>query len=75
MCNLADRIEEKALEKGMKIGIEQGIEQGIEKGIEREKINSVISLMKNLHLTFEEAVKALNVPEYLVESCREYVDK
>ena len=69
MCNLADRIEEKALEKGMKIGIGQGIEQGIE----REKINSVISLMKNLHLTFEEAIKVLNVPEYLVEVCREYV--
>ena len=65
MCNLADRIEEKALEKGKQIGLEQGIE--------REKINSVISLMKNLHLTFEEAIKVLNVPEYLVESCREYI--
>ena len=67
MCNLADRIEEKALEKGMKIGIEQGIE--------REKINSVISLMKNLHLTFEEVIKVLDVPDYLVESCREFVIK
>ena len=69
MCNLADRIEEKALEKGKKIGIEQGIEQGIK----REKIQSVVTLIQNSHLSFDEVIKLLNVPDSLIETCRECV--
>ena len=61
MCNLADRIEERALEKG------------IEQGIEREKINSVVTLIQNSHLSFEEAIKLLNLPENLIDVCRKYV--
>ena len=53
MCNLSDRIEEKALEKG--------------------KMESVLALIQNLHLSFEEAVSALNLPDDLIETCRRYV--
>ena len=78
MCNLADRIEEKALEKGIKQGIEkgieQGIEQGIERGIEQEKIHTVVTLIEKLNLPFDEVIKLMNVPDYLIDICRECVD-
>ena len=67
MCNLADRIEEKAIEKGMRKGIELGIEQ--------EKVNAVVTLIRTLHLSFEEAIRVLEVPDSLIASCREYVNK
>ena len=59
MCNLADRIEEK----------------GIEKGIEREKINSVVTLIQNSHLSFEEVIKLLNVPENLIDACKKRIEE
>ena len=59
MCNLADRIEEK----------------GIEKGIEREKINSVVTLIQNSHLSFEEVIKLLNVPDCLIDACKKRIDE
>ena len=62
MCNLADRIEEKGVEKGMR------------KGIEQEKVNAVVTLIRTLHLSFDEAIRILEVPEYLIASCREYVN-
>ena len=62
MCNLADRIEEK------------GIAKGFEKGIESEKINSVVTLIQNSHLSFEEVIKLLNVPENLIDACKKRID-
>ena len=59
MCNLADRIEEKALEKG--------IEQG--------KMKAVVCIIKKLNVSFEEAIRILEVPDSLIASCREYVNK
>ena len=77
MCNLADRIEEKALEKGkrqgIELGIEQGIERGIERGIEQEKIHTVVTLIEKLNLPFDEVIKLLNVPDDLIESCRKHI--
>ena len=67
MCNLADRIEEKALEKGKRQGIEQGIEQ--------EKIHTVVTLIEKLNLPFDEVIKLLNVPDDLIESCKKCVMK
>ena len=69
MCNLADRIEEKALEKGKR----QGIELGIEQGIEQEKIHTVVTLIEKLNLPFDEVIKLLNVPDDLIESCRKHI--
>ena len=65
MCNLADRIEERALEKGKRQGIEQGIEQ--------EKIHTVVTLIEKLNLPFDEVNKLLNVPDDLIESCRKHI--
>ena len=65
MCNLADRIEEKALEKGKR--------QGIERGIEQEKIHTVVTLIEKLNLPFDEVIKLLNIPENLIESCKKHV--
>ena len=73
MCNLADRIEEKAIEKGKRQGIELGIEQGIERGIEQEKIHTVVTLIEKLNLPFDKVIKLLNVPDYLVDICRKYI--
>ena len=39
------------------------IEKGIGKGRERERVESVRSLMQNLHMTAEDAMKALNIPQ------------
>ena len=68
MCNLAERIEEKALKKGIAQGKEQGIEQGIEKGV----FASVIALIKK-NISFDDAVSMLDVPNELIDRCREYV--
>ena len=66
MCNLADRIEEMALEKGIKLGIELGIEL--------VKMKAVVNVIKKLNISFDEAIRILEVPEYLIASCREYVN-
>ena len=63
MCNLADRIEEKAVEKGIRKGIEQG------------KMKAVVCIIKKLNVSFDEAVRILEVPDSLIVSCREYVNK
>ena len=55
MCNLADRIEEKAIEKG--------------------QMKAVVNIIKKLNVSFDEAIRILEVPEYLIASCREYVNK
>lgn len=47
MCNLSD------------ILLEQGIEQGKKKGT----LDSILNLMKNLHFSMEDAMKALSIPE------------
>jgi predicted transposase/invertase (TIGR01784 family) len=54
MCNLSTGILER--------GIEQGIERGIERGTENTRIESLKKLIKNLHITFEEAADILEIP-------------
>lgn len=51
MCNLSD------------ILLEQGIEQGIEQGKKKGTLDSILNLMKNLHFSMEDAMKALSIPE------------
>ena len=55
MCNLS----QGAIEKG----IQKGIQKGYGQGREEERIASVRNLMQNLHMTAEDAMKALNVPQ------------
>ena len=47
MCNLSDIL----------------VEQGVEQGKTENTLNSISSLIKNLHFTVEEAMKALSIPE------------
>ncbi len=35
----------------------------VEQGFEQGKIDSIFNLIKNLHFTVEEAMKALSIPE------------
>lgn len=45
------------------IARQEGIKQGIEKGIAQEKLGNLKMMMKNLKLTAEAAMAALNIPE------------
>ena len=55
MCNLSQGAIEKGIQKGMQKGYGQGREE--------ERIASVRNLMQNLHMTAEDAMKALNIPQ------------
>ena len=57
MCNLSERIEEKALQKGIELGIKQGIEQGMEQGIEQGEFLKLVSLVKKGFLPLEMALQ------------------
>ena len=59
MCNLS----QGAIEKGIQKGLQKGIQEGIGQGREEERIASVRNLMQNLHMTAEDAMKALNIPQ------------
>ena len=51
MCNLSQGVMEKGLQKGYG------------QGREEERVASVRNLMQNLHMTAEEAMQALNIPQ------------
>ena len=51
MCNLSQG------------AIEKGIQKGYGQGREEERIASVRNLMQNLHMTAEDAMKVLNIPQ------------
>ena len=67
MCNLSQGAIEKGIRKGIQQGLQQGIQKGMQQGIgqgrEEERIASVRNLMQNLHMTAEDAMKALNIPQ------------
>ena len=63
MCDYSVYLEQKYMEKGLKRGFEQGIEKGIEQGIEQGIYSSLCSLMKNMKIDLQEAMKLLNIPE------------
>ena len=63
MCNLSQGAIEKGIRKGMQQGLQQGLQQGIGQGREEERIASVRNLMQNLHMTAEDAMKVLNIPQ------------
>lgn len=55
MCNLSDLIAEKAIAEGM--------EKGMEKGKELALLDSIRSIMGTLHLSVDQALSALQIPE------------
>jgi hypothetical protein len=77
MCNLSKGVWEGGLQQGMEQGLQQGMQQGIQQGIQQGRqqgkqqsvSDSIVSLMKNLGFTIEQAMNALGIsdndkPEY-----------
>ncbi len=58
MCNLSERIEEKAIQKGIALGIERGMECGIEQG----ELLQLVSLVKKGILPLEIAMQEVEEP-------------
>ena len=56
-------IREEEREEGRKEGRKEGREEGREEGYKEGLIESVRSIMKNMNLTADEAMKALGIPE------------
>lgn len=54
---------QEGIKQGLEQGLEQGIKQGMEKGVAQEKLGNLKMMMKNLKLTAEAAMAALNIPE------------
>ena len=71
MCEILDRVEQRGFQAGYEQGIEQGIEQGKEQGIEigteqgrkQERLHSLFALMSALHLSPNQAMDILQIPE------------
>ncbi|MCI8484470.1 MAG: hypothetical protein HFH41_09035 [Lachnospiraceae bacterium] len=75
MDGLGMSILEQGIERGIEQGIERGIEQGIEEGLERGRavqiVASVNNLMESLHLTLQDACKALGLQQKDYEKARD----
>ena len=71
MCNLSQGIVEKGLAEGMAKGMEQGLEQGLAKGMEQglakgifdANMGSIRAMVSELHLTVEQAMNVLKIPQ------------
>lgn len=64
MCKALDDL----IEQGVERGIKQGMERGMERGIKRGKLLDLQSLMETLHLSLEQAMNALKIPQEERES-------
>ena len=62
------------LRQGFETGIKDGLRQGFETGKKRAAIRSIINVMKNMSLTFDQAVSALDIPENEREEYRKFVE-
>ena len=63
---LTDESQEKIkkqLEEAESKGIAEGEKIGEKRGMANAIINNIKSLMENLHMTAENAIKALNIPQ------------
>jgi flagellar biosynthesis/type III secretory pathway protein FliH len=63
---MKDELEEaraNGIEQGREQGREEGREEGREQGREEGLLSSVGNLMKSMHLSAEEAMKALGIPK------------
>ncbi len=75
MCNLSQGIVEKGLAEGLAKGMEQGMakgmeqglakgmEQGMAKGIFDANMGSIRAMVSELHLTVEQAMNVLKIPQ------------
>jgi predicted transposase YdaD len=63
MCKALDDIVKDAKKEGRAEGEKLGEKRGRQEGRESTTILSITNLMKNLHLTAEQAMEALEVPQ------------
>ncbi len=71
MCNLSEGVMERGIAKGRAEGIAEGIAkgraegraEGIARGIAENTLSSIRTLMKNMGISVEQAMKLLEVPE------------
>jgi predicted transposase YdaD len=67
MCNLSEGVRDEGieigLERGRAEGREEGRAEGLAEGDEKRIIISIENLMKNLKLSFDQAMNALGIPE------------
>ncbi len=59
MCDYSLGVYDRGVEKG----IAQGMAQGMAQGIENAKLADIMSIMKNLGMSLDKALEALNVPK------------
>lgn len=58
-----DYLIDRWIEKGVVQGREQGLEQGLEQGRTEADKNAILSIMRKLHLTMDEAMEAMSIEE------------
>ena len=63
MISTVDYLMEKGRKEGIETGRQEGIETGRREGNENTLIQSIKALMETLHLSREEAMDALKIPE------------
>ena len=71
MCNLSQGIVEKGMAEGMAKGLAQGVAEGMAKGMEKgmakgifdANMGSIRAMVSELHLTVEQAMNVLKIPQ------------
>ena len=63
MCNISEGVVEKTWRRGIESGEKRGV------------LNSILNLMKNASLTFDQATTMLGIPENEREEYRTLVEK
>lgn len=71
MCNLSEGVWERGVEQGM----ERGVKQGMERGRSETWTDAIRGLMKNMKLSVEQAMTALEIPEADRPKYRELLGK
>ena len=75
MCNISEGVVEKTWRRGIEIGRNDGRREGIEIGEKRGVLNSILNLMKNASLTFDQATTMLGITANEREEYRKLVEK
>ena len=68
-----DEIKEVRMTRLGQMLMDEGMEQGIEKGIELNQTDSIKKLMKNMNLTIDQAMNALEISEDKREKYRQSI--
>ena len=67
MCNISEGVLEKSWNNALRVGEERGEKRGV--------LNSILNLMKNASLTFDQSATMLGIPDNEREEYRTLVDK